>query len=138
MDKNKLIEQISSKIDNLLKDERKTNEFAFQKLKEYVNKILQSSYKRARDDLGPGTVGGLLTLGMMGLGSLFSKPEIVDAAIKVNKDCEKTQLDLDEKWEMAKSKLDSLSTAELFWIMHINSKNGFESALAFLRSPLVL
>ncbi len=138
MDKKKLIEQISSKIDNILKDERKTNEFAFQKLKEYVNKILQSSYKRARDDLGPGTVGGLLTLGMMSLGSLFSKPQIVDAAIKVNKDCEKTQLDLDEKWEMAKSKLDSLSTAELFWIMHINRKNGFEHVLSFLRSPLVL
>ena len=126
------IEQISSEIDFLLEQERKTHEFAVQKLREYTHQVLQSSYQKTREDLGPGTVGEVVTTGLAILGSLFSQSRIVDAANQVSSDYEKVQRNLDEKWHIAKQKLDSLSANQLFWILNINCKNGFESVLSFL------
>ena len=128
------IEQISSEIDFLLEQERNTHEFAVQKLREYTHQVLQSSYQKTREDLGSGTVGEVVTTGIAILGSLFSQSRIVDAANKVSSDYEKVQRNLDEKWHIAEQKLDSLSSNELFWILYLNRKNGFMSALTFLLS----
>jgi len=122
----KTIEQISSEIDVLLAQELKIEEFAFQKLKEFAKQSLEESYQKTRESLGKGTCGNAMNLGLLAFGSLFSKSKAVNAYNESNSDYERAQTDLDEKWHIAKPKLDSLSPRQLFWILALNRKNGFE------------
>jgi len=132
LERNKQIDQLSCKIDNLLNEETKTNDFAIKELRKLVTKALDSTYKQAREDAGIGSVGETINLGLEVIASLFSKEKAVNAATNVRRDFEIDQENLDKKWELAKPKLDSLPTNELFWILYINNKNGFESVLNFL------
>ena len=128
------IDKLSSQIDNLLNEETKTNDFATQELRKLVVRILESTYEEAKRDAGEGIAGGLVGLALLSYGVLSSKPTVVNAANQAKKNFEINQENLEKKWELVKPKLDSLSPNELFWVLYLNRKNGFMSALTFLLS----
>jgi len=121
-----LIKQLSSRIDNLLNDEKKINDFATGDLRKLVTIMLEGSYKKTREEAGFGLGGNVVGIGINLIGALFSKPDWNKTMNLISEEYEEKQNEIDQKWYVARKRLDSCSASDLFWILYLNRTKTFD------------
>ena len=127
-----LIKQLASKIDNLLDVEKKINDSTCEDLRKLVTEMLEYSYKKAREDAGFGLGGNIVGLGIDVFGALASRPDMIKTLNSQREEYDEKQNEIGQKWYAARKRLASCSVSDLYWILYLNRKNGFMSALTFL------
>ncbi len=125
-----LIRQLSSRIDNLLNDEKKINDFATEDLRKLVTIMLEGSYKKAREEAGFGLGGNVVGIGINLIGALFSKPDWNKTVNLIREEYEEKQNEIDQKWYVARKRLDSCSASDLFWILYLNRTKTFDTTVS--------
>ena len=127
-----LIKQLSSRIDNLLNDEKKINDLTTEDLRKLVTIMLEDSYKKAREEAGFGLGGNIVSLGFILVGALLSKPAVIKTVNSEREECEEKQNQIDQAWYVAKKRLDSCSASNLFWIIHLNCTKTFDVTVSYI------
>jgi len=125
-----LIRQLSSRIDNLLNDEKKINDFATEDLRKLVTIMLEGSYKKAREKAGFGLGGNVVGIGINLIAALFSKPDWNKTMNLISEEYEEKQNEIDQKWYVARKRLDSCSASDLFWILYLNRTKTFDATVS--------
>jgi len=127
-----LIKQLSFRIDNLLNDEKKINDLATGDLRKLVTIMLEGSYKKARERAGFGLGGNIVGLGINLIGALFSKPAVIKTMNLISEEYEEKQNKIDQKWYVARKRLDSCSASDLFWILYLNRTKTFDATVSYI------
>jgi len=127
-----LIKQLSSRIDNLLNDEKKINDFATEDLRKLVTIMLEGSYKKTRERAGFGLGGNVVGLGINLIGALFSKPAVIKTMNLISEEYEEKQNEIDQKWYVARKGLGSCSASDLFWILYLNRTKTFDATVSYI------
>ncbi len=127
-----LIKQLSSRIDNLLNDEKKINDLTTEDLRKLVTMMLEHSYKKTREEAGFGLGGNIVGIGINLIGALFSKPDWNKTMNLISEEYEKKQNEIDQKWYVARKRLDSCSASDLFWILYLNRTKTFDVAVSYI------
>lgn len=127
-----VINQLSTRIDNLLDNEKKVNDFATVELRKLVIEILEDSYKKAREMAGLGVGENLAFFGIAIAGSLASRPDFNRFQNSEREEHEEKQNQIDRKWHKAKKRLDSCSAVRLYQIIHLNRKQTFDVTINFI------
>ncbi len=125
------IAEISAKIDMCLEKEKQTGEYVSDRLHEYVQEVLYTSYIAARDEMEVGIGGGIAEIGLIIACKALSNDEMVDYTVGLGDDRLSSQKDLDEKWRLIPETIRNKKTDELLDILEIN-KQGFEKTLVCL------
>ncbi|MCH8915771.1 MAG: hypothetical protein IIA82_08030 [Thaumarchaeota archaeon] len=131
-----LIKQLSSRIDNLLNDEKKINDLTTEDLRELVTIMLEGSYKKAREKAGFGLGGNVVGIGINLIGALFSKPDWNKTMNLISEEYEEKQNEIDQKWYVARKRLDSCSASDLFWILYLNRTKTFDVTVSYILNRL--
>ncbi len=131
-----LIKQLSSRIDNLLNDEKKINDLTTEDLRKLVTIMLEGSYKKAREDAGFGLGGNIVGIGITLFGALFSKPNWIGTLNSEREEYEEKQNEIDQKWYVARKRLDSCSASDLFWILYLNRTKTFDATVSYILNRL--
>ena len=127
-----LIKQLSSRIDNLLNDEKKINDLTTEDLRKLVTIMLEGSYKKAREEAGFGLGGNVVGIGINLIGALFSKPDWNKTMNLISEEYEEKQNEIDQKWYVARKRLDSCSASDLFWILYLNRTKTFDATDSYI------
>ena len=127
-----LIKQLSSRIDNLLNDEKKINDLTTEDLRKLVTIMLEGSYKKTREKAGFGLGGNVVGIGINLIGALFSKPDWNKTMNLISEEYEEKQNEIDQKWYVARKRLDSCSASDLFWILYLNRTKTFDATDSYI------
>ena len=127
-----LIKQLSSRIDNLLNDEKKINDLTTEDLRKLVTIMLEGSYKKTREKAGFGLGGNIVGIGINLIGALFSKPDWNKTMNLISEEYEEKQNEIDQKWYVARKRLDSCSASDLFWILYLNRTKTFDATDSYI------
>ena len=127
-----LIKQLSSRIDNLLNDEKKINDLTTEDLRKLVTIMLEDSYKKTREKAGFGLGGNIVGIGINLIGALFSKPDWNKTMNLISEEYEEKQNEIDQKWYVARKRLDSCSASDLFWILYLNRTKTFDATDSYI------
>ena len=131
-----LIKQLSSRIDNLLNDEKKINDLTTEDLRKLVTIMLEGSYKKTREKAGFGLGGNVVGIGINLIGALFSKPDWNKTMNLISEEYEEKQNEIDQKWYVARKRLDSCSASDLFWILYLNHTKTFDATVSYILNRL--
>ena len=131
-----LIKQLSSRIDNLLNDEKKINDLTTEDLRKLVTIMLEGSYKKTREKAGFGLGGNVVGIGINLIGALFSKPDWNKTMNLISEEYEEKQNEIDQKWYVARKRLDSCSASDLFWILYLNRTKTFDATDSYILNRL--
>ena len=127
-----LIKQLSSRIDNLLNDEKKINDLTTEDLRKLVTMMLEHSYKKTREKAGFGLGGNVVGIGINLIGALFSKPDWNKTMNLISEEYEEKQNEIDQKWYVARKRLDSCSASDLFWTLYLNRTKTFDATDSYI------
>ena len=131
-----LIKQLSFRIDNLLNDEKKINDLTTEDLRKLVTIMLEGSYKKTREKAGFGLGGNVVGIGINLIAALLSKPDWNKTMNLVSEECEEKQNQIDQKWYVARKRLDSCSASDLFWILYLNRTKTFDATDSYILNRL--
>jgi len=127
-----LIKQLSFRIDNLLNVEKKINDLTTEDLRKLVTIMLEGSYKKTREKAGFGLGGSVVGLGINLIAVLLSKPDWNKTMNLISEEYEEKQNEIDQKWYVARKRLDSCSASDLFWILYLNRTKTFDATVSYI------
>lgn len=127
---NETIDEISNRIDLLLKTEKETDQLFRNKIVEYTKNELLTAFKKQKIDALPKNV---FNLAAMGFGALFRDKSygkaILDCAMQNNYDNQSYLNESETRLNLALNHLDGMNSSQLLRLICLCYKFGFEESI---------
>ncbi len=127
---NETIDEISNRIDLLLKTEKETDQLFRNKIVEYAKNELSTALKKQKIDALPKNV---INLAAMGFGALFRDNQygksLLDCAIQNNIDNQSYLNESETRLNLTLNRLDRMSSSQLLRLICLCHKCGFEESI---------